>query len=215
MSAQNDVQDNGLTIQQLEQNLVALVRRHEARVERKMQFMGSRLRALSKDEFDDQKCDFTLEKLEQSLSAMEERLQDRMNRKINSIDERLKEISSAQASSRARPSSTSRAHPSSTENLEKRLACVESRLESIAEFFGITQGKLESIAEAVGVTAEANVGDDDADRKRLKEKLKEALEEEQKERLLARKETEPWMEYIFGVCKPDGRIGKRGSRHVH
>ncbi len=194
---------------------MALLRRHEARVERKMQFMGSRLRALSKDEFDDQKCDFTLEKLEQSLSAMEERLQDRMNRKINPIDERLKEISSAQASSRARPSLTSREHPSSTENLEKRLASVESRLESIAEFFGITQGKLESIAEAVGVTAEANAGDDDADRKRLKEKLKEALEEEQKERLLARKEIEPWMEYIFGVCKPDGRIGKRGSRHVH
>jgi hypothetical protein len=23
-----------------------------------------------------------------------------------------------------------------------------------------------------------------------------------------------WLEYIFGICKPDGRIGKAGSRSV-
>jgi hypothetical protein len=26
-------------------------------------------------------------------------------------------------------------------------------------------------------------------------------------------EQEMWTEYIFGICKPDGRVGKAGSRH--
>jgi hypothetical protein len=206
VSVQNDSKDSELTIQSLEQNLVALVRKLEARVERKMQYMGSRLKALSKEKCEDQLCDFTIEKLEQSLSAMEARIEDRINRKIQPIDIRLKEISSAQTSSHA--------HPALRESLEKRVSSVEHRLQSISDFFGITENKLESIAEAVGVTVEANAGDDDADRKRLKEKLKEALEEEQKERLLKQNEGESWMEYIFGICKPDGRMGKTGSRCV-
>ena len=23
-----------------------------------------------------------------------------------------------------------------------------------------------------------------------------------------------WLEYVFGICKPDGRIGKGGSKYV-
>ena len=56
-------------------------------------------------------------------------------------------------------------------------------------------------------------GDDNEDRKRLKEKLKEALESAQRNRLRqVESEQEVWMEYLFGVCRPDGRIGKMGSR---
>ena len=56
-------------------------------------------------------------------------------------------------------------------------------------------------------------GDDNEDRKRLKEKLKEALESDRRRRLRpivsARQQ---WLEYIFGICKPDRRNGKRGNR---
>ncbi len=123
------------------------------------------------------------------------------------MNERLKELTSTHASVTAGHShpevrgGKSGAGSAGEESLEKRFANVENRLESIAE--------------AVGVTVEANAGDDDADRKRLKERLKEALEVEQKKRPSNHIEKEPWMEYIFGICKPDGRVGKRGSRYVH
>ena len=69
------------------------------------------------------------------------------------------------------------------------------------------------VAGAVGVNhvdGERGGGDD---RRRLKEKLKEAMESGQ--RLSVRQidsEREMWAEYIFGICKPDGRVGKVGSR---
>ncbi len=55
--------------------------------------------------------------------------------------------------------------------------------------------------------------DDEDDRKRLKEKLKLAIEVDRRSRIhtiVSRREV--WMEYIFGICSPDKRIGKRGSR---
>ncbi len=143
----------------------------------------------------------TIEQLEQSLEAMERRLEERINRKMQAMGERLKEISSMHTSVSAGQLNRTASVDTSKENLEKRFLLVESRLESIAE--------------AVGVTVEANAGDDDADRKRLKERLKEAMEVEQKKRPLNHGEKESWMEYIFGICKPDGRVGKRGSRCVH
>ena len=59
----------------------------------------------------------------------------------------------------------------------------------------------------------AGAGDKE-DCKRLKEKLKGALELEQSRRsqLPGDQSRETWMEYIFGICKPDGRVGKQGSR---
>ena len=51
------------------------------------------------------------------------------------------------------------------------------------------------------------------DRKRLKERLKEAMETE---KMQLNKTTVSakmnWIEYLFGICEPDGRIGKEGSR---
>ena len=120
------------------------------------------------------------------------------------MNEKLKEITSTHASvsgGHAYRSTKAERSSAGEESLDKRFAIVESRLVSIAE--------------AVGVSNEADVGDDDADRKRLKERLKEALEVEENKRSLNFNEKESWMEYIFGICKPDGRIGKRGSRWSH
>jgi hypothetical protein len=71
--------------------------------------------------------------------------------------------------------------------------------------------RLEAISEAVGIKPKVNSGDDDEDRKRLKERFKEALNH-QKEHTVGEIEVEGYSEYFFGICKPNGRLGKRGSR---
>jgi hypothetical protein len=150
---------------------------------------------------DDQDSGLTIEQIEQCLEAMERRLEDKINKKIQSMNQRLKAMTSKHSSVSGGQINRTVRVESSNESSEKRWLHVESRLESIAA--------------AVGVSVQANVGDDDADRKRLKERLKEALEVEKKKRPLHLGEKESWMEYIFGICKPDGRVGKRGSRSGH
>ena len=56
--------------------------------------------------------------------------------------------------------------------------------------------------------------EDAEDRKRLKERLKEALTLEKQGRLrgVDQDERETWAEYIFGIARPNGRVGKTGSR---
>jgi hypothetical protein len=74
--------------------------------------------------------------------------------------------------------------------------------------------KLKRIAFAVGASADVGTSEEE-DRRRLKEKLKEALESAARNSILEieSSEREVWLEYIFGICKPDGRIGKAGSRY--
>jgi hypothetical protein len=72
--------------------------------------------------------------------------------------------------------------------------------------------KLALIAGAVGARTEPETNEKE-NRRRLKEKLKEALDIAQKHRhRLIESPAEKWLEYIFGICKPDGRMGKSGSR---
>jgi hypothetical protein len=70
--------------------------------------------------------------------------------------------------------------------------------------------RLDQIASAVGVKA---AGEEEDDRKRLKEKLKLALERDKQRRIRTIvSEHAKWLEYVFGICKADQRLGKRGSR---
>jgi hypothetical protein len=70
--------------------------------------------------------------------------------------------------------------------------------------------RLDQIASAVGVKA---AGEEEDDRKRLKEKLKLALERDKRRRIRQIvPEHAKWLEYVFGICKADQRLGKRGSR---
>ena len=62
--------------------------------------------------------------------------------------------------------------------------------------------------------AGAGSGDDDADRKRLKERLKGALDTEKRRKIHAKADGEAFLEYVFGICRPDRRVGKLGSRCV-
>jgi hypothetical protein len=131
----------------------------------------------------------TIEQLEQNISAMERRLAKKMDTEMQTMNERLKILSSS---------------------CNSRLATGGK----IGERYSLIENRLKLIAEAVGITVQANAGDDNEDRKRLKEKLKEALELKQKEHSFQNKEKEPWMEYIFGICKANRRVGKGGSRYV-
>ena len=92
-------------------------------------------------------------------------------------------------------------------NLERKdLIEVDQKLDGI-------NTKLDRIADTVGASVGAGVGNDEEDRKRLKERLKEVLETAQRNRIhKITSEKEKWLEYIFGICRADGRIGKRGSR---
>jgi hypothetical protein len=73
---------------------------------------------------------------------------------------------------------------------------------------------LEHVATAVGVRTGLGAGDEEEDHRRLKEKLKEALERDRRDRIReVVSEREVWLEYVFGICKPDRRTGRRGSRY--
>ena len=73
--------------------------------------------------------------------------------------------------------------------------------------------KLGQISASLGIKSGANDGDDEEDRRRLKEKLKAAIEVDRRSRILTIvSRSEVWLEYIFGICSPDQRLGKRGSR---
>jgi hypothetical protein len=52
----------------------------------------------------------------------------------------------------------------------------------------------------------------DADRRRIKERLKEALDRERRREQLSRAGGEGAMEFLFGVCAADPKAGKAGSR---
>lgn len=75
------------------------------------------------------------------------------------------------------------------------------------------ENQLGRIMEAMGVKELVSAGDDNEDRRRLKEKLNQALENDRRNRLREIvSEREVWLEYLFGICKPDRRNGKRGNR---
>ena len=134
---------------------------------------------------------------EASMNQMEQRLQAQINMKMDAITAMLERIS--KSATVERHSDSEKANGDFQEKVEEKFQTIDN--------------KLASIAGAVGVELKASAGDDDEDRKRLKEKLKEALKNDKKHPRRTDVEKEPWMEYIFGICKSDGRVGKKGSRY--
>ena len=90
---------------------------------------------------------------------------------------------------------------------------VDRKLDALSESMG---RKLERIAYALGIrnlNVVDNSADDAEDRKRLMDKLKTAFDHDRQRRLCdAGTGTERFLEHVFGICKADQRIGKRGSR---
>ena len=99
------------------------------------------------------------------------------------------------------------------QKLESATQCVKDLKTSSINRFENIESKLNLIADAVGVKGTDKSQEDAEDRKRLKERLKEALEQSTRSRRKnSDDEKENWIEYIFGICNPDGRVGKAGSR---
>jgi hypothetical protein len=97
----------------------------------------------------------------------------------------------------------------------QKLVEVDKKVDALSDSLS---KKLERIAYALGIR-NLNVvdksGDDSEDRKRLKEKLKAAFDIDRRSNMRTHvvvSVKEKWLDYIFGICKPDQRIGKRGSR---
>jgi restriction endonuclease S subunit len=89
--------------------------------------------------------------------------------------------------------------------LNERDVKLNKRIDSLDE-------KLENIAEALGVKR-TKTNNDDEDRKRLKERLMQAIEHHHKRLPKNGDVKESWISYIFGICEPNGRNGKQGSRY--
>ncbi len=95
-----------------------------------------------------------------------------------------------------------------------RILDADKKLEVLSESIS---KKLERIAYALGIrnlNVVDNSADDAEDRKRLMEKLKIAFDSDRRKKLIKKdSDREIWLEYVFGICKPDQRIGRRGSRY--
>ena len=116
----------------------------------------------------------------------------------------------------AASSAHAEAEPDQPRQLEKDAhAADEQQRHAMDQRLVVLDRQLMLVAKAVGapLLQRVSAGDDNEDRKRLKEKLKEALEIDRRGRLrLILSEREQWAEYLFGICQPDRRNGKRGNR---
>jgi hypothetical protein len=98
------------------------------------------------------------------------------------------------------------------EGIDLRLQKIEAKLDVVSRNVEAIEPKFDEIAQAVGIEKhDVKAGDDEEDRKRIKEKLKEALESNHENSKRNVKKTS-FMEYFFGICKKNGRVGKIGSR---
>ncbi len=124
------------------------------------------------------------------FQAMEQRLESKIDRKVEAIEIGFDALAQ-QITNGA--NGISRKHE---DDYELHLQKIQSRINHISNFVN-------------GGSAKKNDGED---RKRLKEKLKEAMKSENTKSSKIEHEREAWMEYLFGITKPDGRVGKLGSR---
>ncbi len=109
----------------------------------------------------------------------------------------------------------------SVKAVQKRLDSLEVKTDSIdllaskvSVGFEMAEAVLGKIAHALGVKEDTNVGDDEEDRKRLKVRLKEAIESKRTVTDSSVLEAKGFLERYFGICRPNGRTGKHGSRSV-
>ncbi len=99
----------------------------------------------------------------------------------------------------------------SNTKIEKRLASVELHMKGLVDALKI---KDQSI-KGEGLVENSKNDLEREDRKRLKQKLKDAIEHTHE--ISTDHVTENkvgWPEHIFGMCRPDGRVGKEGSRSL-
>jgi hypothetical protein len=89
---------------------------------------------------------------------------------------------------------------------------LEGRIEAIGKKIEVVDRRTERIEVAMGVQEKINSENDAEDRKRIKERLKEAMDKSNKPKFKSEVEQMGLIEYVFGICKPDGRVGKHGSR---
>ncbi len=98
------------------------------------------------------------------------------------------------------------------DSLEVKTEGIDLLASKVSAGFAMAEAVLGKIALALDVKDEANAGDDEEDRKRLKVRLKEALESKRPVTDCSELEASDFLEFYFGICGPNGRTGKHGSR---
>ena len=129
------------------------------------------------------------------LQAIEQRLDSQIDRKMEAIESEIDALT-PQIANQENDIDDFDLDCESEGHFEHHLEKIESKINLIS---GVVAG-------------ESTQRVDGEDRKRLKEKLKEAMRTENMKSSGIVPEREEWMEYLFGICKPDGRVGKPGSR---
>jgi hypothetical protein len=87
---------------------------------------------------------------------------------------------------------------------------MEKKIDQLIEHNMTYQPKLPDTTSAQ-IDGSEDDDDDGMDRKRLKERLKKSISKVTKHSDTAPTRTD-WMEYFFGICLADQRLGKEGSR---
>jgi hypothetical protein len=101
----------------------------------------------------------------------------------------------------------------STMKIDQRLASVELHLKTLANALCLKVNDQNTEKGEVEKTSDTQL--EREDRKRLKQRLKDALEYQSEMSTMQTHENHTsWAEYIFGICRPDGRMGKEGSRSL-
>jgi septal ring factor EnvC (AmiA/AmiB activator) len=90
---------------------------------------------------------------------------------------------------------------------DRRLQRIEAKLDGLSS----AVKSMDPDVEAALATEDDKARDNEKDRKRIKERLKEALETNY-ERAKKYDRKQNFMEYFFGICQSNGRVGKNGSR---
>ncbi len=94
----------------------------------------------------------------------------------------------------------------------RRLMRMEKKLEVVCKSVDGIDPKGDEIAQTIGIDKQnVRAGSSEEDRKRIKERLKEALEIIY-ERAKSKKNKQSFVEYFLGICKKNERVGRTGSR---
>ncbi len=107
----------------------------------------------------------------------------------------------------------------SNARVETRLASVELYMKGLADALGV-EVKGPKQEKAKGQTGEGLAENPRNDlereeRRRLKQKLKDAIEYTHDiSTEHSPQDNAGWTEHVFGICRPDGRVGKEGSRSL-
>ena len=88
---------------------------------------------------------------------------------------------------------------------------MERKIDRLIEHSTTDQSKLSDVSQTL-VDGSDDHDHDGLDRKKLKERLKKSISKEMNKNSNTAPKHTDWMEYLFGICSANRRLGKEGSK---